>query len=172
MAGLRVSVKFGRETRDIEFESADATIGELREQIEQECSVVKTGQTLICAGRKWQGIAYGDALKIAEAAGSGAKEVMGVKTVTLMLMGCDNSEVVSRFEAQIDEAAAILDGVPEKDGGDAAKKQLFEVEDILKKVTDGLDNVSVVGAQRERRRGMIRRVEAMSEAIETRKASL
>mmetsp|Transcript_94550 Transcript_94550/g.305275 ORF Transcript_94550/g.305275 Transcript_94550/m.305275 type:complete len:176 (+) Transcript_94550:66-593(+) len=175
MAGVQVSVKFAKGTTDIQFEDAAATIGELREAIEKQLSVPRGVQTLICAGKTWKGIAFSDELKLLEAAGpKGVKEVMGVKVLSVMLMapaGADGGDDISRCQAQVEEAKVMLAALEPGDS-DALRKALLLIDDLLTKAAQGLDNATLVGAQRERRRELLREIEALGEDVASRKSNL
>merc|ERR1740138_990776 len=154
---------------------AHVKYGDLHAAIEEKMSVPKASQTLLCAGRKWQGIAFGDELKVLEAAGSkGAKEVMGVKVVTLMLMapaGADGAAEVDRWVALVDEAKSRLaSNLPEDSEG--LRKELIFIADLLNRASEGLDRVKLVGAQRERRRTVLAEIEAVEGEVAAKKASL
>eukprot|EP00931_Biecheleriopsis_adriatica_P096665 TRINITY_DN7031_c0_g1_i2.p1 TRINITY_DN7031_c0_g1~~TRINITY_DN7031_c0_g1_i2.p1 ORF type:complete len:155 (-),score=39.48 TRINITY_DN7031_c0_g1_i2:16-480(-) len=152
-----------------------ASLGDLRNAVEHQMSVPKVKQTLICAGRRWQGIAFGDDLGLLDAAGQkGVKEVDGVKVISVMLMapaGLDGADEVTRWEKQIQEAREIVEKLPESSPEDTRKAALL-AQDLLVKASTGLDNMELVGAQRERRRDLLARVEALEKDIETKKSQL
>eukprot|EP00928_Gymnodinium_smaydae_P038080 TRINITY_DN26336_c0_g1_i1.p1 TRINITY_DN26336_c0_g1~~TRINITY_DN26336_c0_g1_i1.p1 ORF type:complete len:189 (+),score=48.72 TRINITY_DN26336_c0_g1_i1:43-567(+) len=174
MAGIQVNVKYGKVAKDLEFENADATLGELRDAIEFQMSVPKATQQLICAGKRWQGIAFGDDLKILDAAGpKGTKEVMGVKVVSLMLMappGADGGDAVQKCVGQVQEVKEILGELPSE--SDGAKKKLLLADDLLTKAATSLDNLNLVGAQRERRKELIREIDTLGERVAEKRAAL
>mmetsp|Transcript_92718 Transcript_92718/g.289081 ORF Transcript_92718/g.289081 Transcript_92718/m.289081 type:complete len:178 (-) Transcript_92718:105-638(-) len=174
MAGIRVSVKYAKDTRDLDFPSADATLGELRDAIEQQMSVPRSVQGLICAGKRWQGLAFGDDLKLLDAAGAkGSKEVLGVKTISVMLMapaGADGGGEVERCAAQLEEARAVVAALPPEP--EALRRQLLLADDLLTRAATGLDDLSLVGAQRERRRELLAQIDAAGQDVAARKAAL
>eukprot|EP00435_Cladocopium_sp_Y103_P050918 s1953_g15.t1 len=174
MSALRVSVKFGKDCKDLDFQTADVKLGELRQAIEQQMSVPKAKQSMICAGRRWQGLAFDDGLLVTEAAGAkGMKEVDGVKVIHLMLMapaGIDGTEEVSRLEAQILEAREIVDTLPKATTEETQKAALL-AHDLITKASTGLDNLDLVGAQRERRRDLLAQIEALERNLEVKKTS-
>eukprot|EP00913_Durusdinium_trenchii_P017081 g16065.t1 len=173
MVLLRVSVKFGKDSKDLEFPTAEVKLGELRQAIEQQMSVPKSKQSLICAGRRWQGLAFEDGLPVLEAAGAkGVKEVDAMKVVSLMLMapaGIDGTEEVSRCEAQVSEARGIVDQLPAATSEETQKAALL-AQDLIVKASTGLDNLDLVGAQRERRRELLAQIEALERALEAKKS--
>mmetsp|Transcript_57451 Transcript_57451/g.180515 ORF Transcript_57451/g.180515 Transcript_57451/m.180515 type:complete len:178 (-) Transcript_57451:176-709(-) len=174
MAGLRVSVKHSKVCQDLEFPSADATIGDLRDAIERQLSVPRSVQTLICAGRRWQGIAFADELKLLDAAGAkGAKELMGVMTISLMLIapvGADGAEEVDRCRAQVEEAQGVLAALPSEP--EAVRRALLLADDLLTRAATGLDEAKLVGAQRDRRRELLAEIEDVGKEVAERRASL
>mmetsp|Transcript_67022 Transcript_67022/g.181249 ORF Transcript_67022/g.181249 Transcript_67022/m.181249 type:complete len:178 (-) Transcript_67022:54-587(-) len=177
MAAVRVSIKFAKATTDLDFESPDVTLGELRRAVEAQLSVPVPSQQLICGGRRWQGVAFADDLKVVEAAGpKGTKEADGLKVVgPVMLMapaGSDGSEAVNKGEEKIDEAASLLGELPEDGEPEGVRKQLLVIDDLLSQAEKGLDSVTLVGAQRERRRKLLARIEAMGNDVASRKANL
>mmetsp|Transcript_63170 Transcript_63170/g.175176 ORF Transcript_63170/g.175176 Transcript_63170/m.175176 type:complete len:178 (+) Transcript_63170:57-590(+) len=174
MAAIQVSVKYGKASKDLDFPSAEATIGDLRDAIEKHMSVPKAVQTLICAGRRWQGLAFGDDLQLLDAAGPrGTKEIMGAKAISVMLMapaGADGGEEVERARAQVDEVRTLL-GEPPADP-EALRKALLLADDLLTRAATCLDGATLVGEQRERRRELLKQIEALGEEVTTRKAGL
>ncbi|CAE7469125.1 TY5A [Symbiodinium sp. CCMP2456] len=175
MAALRVSVKLGKETTDLDFDNAEATLGDLRSKIEQDMSLAKAKQQLICAGRRWQGIAFTDSLTLREAAGAkGLKDVDGVKTIHVMLIppapsaGVGDTDEVSRCAAQVGEAREIVAKLPDTKS-DEARKAVLLAQDLLVKASTALDNLDLVGAQRERRRDLLKQIEAVEQDIEAKK---
>mmetsp|Transcript_148011 Transcript_148011/g.258117 ORF Transcript_148011/g.258117 Transcript_148011/m.258117 type:complete len:180 (-) Transcript_148011:85-624(-) len=177
MDGFQVSLKYGKDTCDLDMPSSAATIGDLRNEIEAKMSVPKDVQQLICGGKRWQGIAFSDDLKVLEAAGSkGVKEVMGMKVVALMLMappGADGAEQVDRWQKLIEEAREQLATVEERASGpDAVKKELLGIDDMLSRAAEGLDSTKLVGAQRERRRDLLQQIQALEQEVTTRRSSL
>eukprot|EP00747_Dinoflagellata_sp_TGD_P182723 gnl/TRDRNA2_/TRDRNA2_37077_c0_seq1.p1 gnl/TRDRNA2_/TRDRNA2_37077_c0~~gnl/TRDRNA2_/TRDRNA2_37077_c0_seq1.p1 ORF type:complete len:175 (+),score=45.74 gnl/TRDRNA2_/TRDRNA2_37077_c0_seq1:116-640(+) len=174
MAGFQVAVKYGKVNSEIDFANSEATIGELHDAIEQKLSVPKAQQSLICAGKRWQGVAFPDTLKILEAAGpKGAKDVMGVKVISLMLMapaGADGAEEVTKWRAKVDEVEEILSSAPSDSA--ARKKALALADDLLSSAAQGLDCLQLVGAMRERRREILKRIEAIGNDVSEKRAAL
>eukprot|EP00933_Yihiella_yeosuensis_P006044 TRINITY_DN110684_c0_g1_i1.p1 TRINITY_DN110684_c0_g1~~TRINITY_DN110684_c0_g1_i1.p1 ORF type:complete len:176 (+),score=36.70 TRINITY_DN110684_c0_g1_i1:94-621(+) len=173
MVALRVAIRHGANHRDIDFPDDAATLGDVRNAIEQQMCVPKDKQTLICSGKRWQGIAFPDSLKLLDAAGpKGVKDVDGVKVVTLMLMapaGLDQSDEISKFEASVDEARSIIKSLPAPDA-ESSKKASRLAHDLLVKASAGLDSLSLVGAQREARRALLGQIEALEQELDSKKA--
>mmetsp|Transcript_111869 Transcript_111869/g.316049 ORF Transcript_111869/g.316049 Transcript_111869/m.316049 type:complete len:177 (-) Transcript_111869:88-618(-) len=176
MAGIRVEVKYGKITQAIEFCSVDATVGDLREQIEQQMSVPRASQSLICSGRRWQGVAFGDELKLTEAARNSAKDVMGVKVISgVMLMAppdCDGSAAVKGFEEKVVEVNGIIQELAADADPEDVRKQLKLADDLLTRAAEGLDGLTLVGAQRERRRELLRQIDSLGNDVEKRRCNL
>eukprot|EP00929_Paragymnodinium_shiwhaense_P111742 TRINITY_DN8002_c0_g1_i1.p1 TRINITY_DN8002_c0_g1~~TRINITY_DN8002_c0_g1_i1.p1 ORF type:complete len:113 (+),score=39.30 TRINITY_DN8002_c0_g1_i1:83-421(+) len=106
MGGLRVDLKWGKVMKELEFPAADeVTLGDLRTKIEQDVSVPKDKQTLMCSGKNWRGVAFGDDMKVLAAAEAvkGVKDAMGIKVVTVGLMapaGCDGAEEIDKVDSK------------------------------------------------------------------------
>ncbi|CAJ1351300.1 unnamed protein product [Effrenium voratum] len=168
---LRVSVKFGKESKDLDFQQ-EIKLGELREEIEQQMSVPKAKQSLICHGQRWHGLAFADSLPVLEAAGrKGTRDVDGMKVVSVMLMapaGIDGTEEVSRCEAQVKEAQDIVQKLPAASADETQKAALL-AHDLLVKASQGLDCLELVGAQRARRRELLSQIEALEKDVDAKK---
>eukprot|EP00930_Biecheleria_cincta_P053428 TRINITY_DN38936_c0_g1_i1.p1 TRINITY_DN38936_c0_g1~~TRINITY_DN38936_c0_g1_i1.p1 ORF type:complete len:187 (-),score=55.94 TRINITY_DN38936_c0_g1_i1:125-652(-) len=175
MAAIKVVVKYIKECKDLEFADASASLGDLREAVEQQISVPKAKQTLICAGRRWQGLAFGDSLKLLEAAGpKGVKEVEGVKVISVMLMapaGLDHSDDIARWAEQIREAKEIVDKLPASTAEETRKVALL-AQDLLVKASTALDSLELIGGQRERRRELLAQVEALEADVDAKKSRI
>eukprot|EP00445_Apocalathium_hangoei_P043304 CAMPEP_0203970084 /NCGR_PEP_ID=MMETSP0359-20131031/97785_1 /ASSEMBLY_ACC=CAM_ASM_000338 /TAXON_ID=268821 /ORGANISM="Scrippsiella Hangoei, Strain SHTV-5" /LENGTH=174 /DNA_ID=CAMNT_0050908033 /DNA_START=73 /DNA_END=594 /DNA_ORIENTATION=+ len=173
MSGIKVSIHHNKDKHELDFESPDLTIGELREAIERQLSVAQDVQQLICAGRKWVGVAFGNDVKVLDAAGPrGTKDVMGVKVVTLMLMapaGVDGSEDVNKCEGQVNEASQRLSAIAADAQPDDARKELRVISDLLCRASEGLDCAKLVGAQKDRRRALLKRIEEVDQEVENTK---
>ena len=138
------------------------------------------------------GLAFGDELLVLEAAGAKAvKEVGDVKAgalgwdpkglseraslrglswqvVSVMLMapaGVDGSEEVSRCEAQVVEARAVVARLAGLSGDEVTKERLL-LRDLLARASTQLDCLELVGAQRERRRELLKQIEVLEQDLE------
>merc|ERR1712125_93629 len=99
--------------------------------------------------------------------------VMGVSVVSIMLMappGSDGAAEVDRYYASVTEVQSRLSSLPSEP--DALRKELLAVADMLSKASEGLDCVKLVGAQRERRRTILKEIEGLEAEIAKRKSSL
>mmetsp|Transcript_35035 Transcript_35035/g.63130 ORF Transcript_35035/g.63130 Transcript_35035/m.63130 type:complete len:140 (-) Transcript_35035:38-457(-) len=138
-------------------------------------SVPKAAQSLICGGKRWAGIAFGDSLTCLDAAGpKGTKDVDGAKVFSMMLMaapGLDGAEEVSKWERNIQEARELVAALPGPSAEETKKAALLSL-DLLVKASQGLDNMELVGAQRERRKALLAQIEALEKEVEERKSRI
>mmetsp|Transcript_64491 Transcript_64491/g.119990 ORF Transcript_64491/g.119990 Transcript_64491/m.119990 type:complete len:175 (-) Transcript_64491:48-572(-) len=174
MPDVAVEVKWASAVNKLVL-AEEATIGNLRDAIEDELSIPKAAQKIICGGKQWQGIAFPEDLEIIKAAGKEAKVVDEIRTVKLMLMTpptASHAEEVDKANALIDEAREVLKAAPAATDSAGLLKALRVAEDILVKAQTGLDNLDLVGKQKRRRRELIQQAEVLGKEIDSRKASL
>uniref|UniRef100_A0A7S0ZPT9 Ubiquitin-like domain-containing protein n=1 Tax=Noctiluca scintillans TaxID=2966 RepID=A0A7S0ZPT9_NOCSC len=174
---LRVCVKHGKETWTIDFPDGGVTIRDLRVEVERQLSVPVPSQTLLCSGRKWLGLSYPEDLTVLRAAmDSGpksVKEVDGIKVVNFMLMspsGIDGRQELEVHEASISEARGLLKTAPAD--REASRKALLLIDDILTRASQGLDDLKLVGAMRDRRRALLAQIKELEDMVTSRRAAL
>jgi len=82
-----------------------------------------------------------------------------------------SSSAESVAEARIEEARGLLADLPT--GADQAEfvcKRLLAIDDHLSTTAQGLDDLTLVGAQRERRRELLSQIETLGKDVESRKS--
>ena len=180
---LVLAIQYAGKTIDIPF-PMNATLGDLRQHVEDDWSVAKKHQTYICQSKKWAGVAFDDSTKLLDClqacerkpAKEVSKESNGYpKKQKVMLMAPKDasgnaivtaqedkfsSQVKSHFSAGLDDAAAAKSVAKSFN-----EQKIRDLNVTLAEISEVLDSIQLCGKVRQRRKELLAEIRKAEDAL-------